>query len=295
MNTINISEKRLKSLTHLDLSKYVFHTEGKVFDFNHRGNRKVLKTLYNYKGLLFANKLYTVETLDYYKEYLPESFLCPDNLVSVSSEVQGFTIPYFEGVNLADLLKDKQIDVREKIYYLTKIGEVLKQLKNIRKYSPLNQIYINDLYESNILVNPNNKELKFIDLDSCKILDNCAFHARRLNPNYFLDDKTHKYLYNDQDSNYGYIIANENSDLFCYNIMILNYLYGKNILEMSMDEFFDYLNYLDKLEFDKELLDSFEKLTLSCDNENPYYLLDTISDNQVYRAKKIVYECNKKH
>lgn len=131
-------------------------------------------------------------------------------------------------------------------------------------------------------------------MDSCKILDNCAFHARRLNPNHFLDDKTHKYLYNDQDSNYGYIIANENSDLFCYNLMILNYLYGKNILEMSMDEFFDYLNYLDTLEFDRELLDSFEKLTLGCDNENPHYLLDSISDNQVYRAKKIVYECNKK-
>ena len=69
--------------------------------------------------------------LDYYKNYLPASFLCPDNLVSIEREVAGFTIPYFNGINLADLLKDNRIEEREKIYYLTKIGEILTQLKKI--------------------------------------------------------------------------------------------------------------------------------------------------------------------
>jgi len=289
MKTINISEKRLASLEPLKLSKNVFNTESCVYNLDYRGTKKVLKILFNDKGPLFANKLYTVEMLDHYKEYLPESFLYPDSQVSISGHVRGFTIPYFEGVNLADLLKDKSIDVKEKIYYLTKTGEILNQLKNIRKYSPLKEIYINDLYESNIMINPNNKELKIVDLDSCKILNNDPFPGRRLNKNPFLDNKPHKYIYNTEEEQ-GFIAANENSDLFCYNVMILNYLYSGNILEMSMNEFYKYLNYLESLEFDKELLDKFEKIALTCDNQNPYHLLDGITYKQTYKAKKLVYE-----
>lgn len=293
MKTINISEKRLCSLEPLKLSKHVFSTESRVYNLDYRGSKKVVKILFNDKGPLFAQKLYTVEMLDHYKNYLPESFLCPDNQISISGNVRGFTIPYFEGVNLADLLNDKSVDEKEKIYYLTKIGEILNQLKNIRKYSPLKEIYINDLYESNIIINPNNKELRIIDLDSCKILNNGAFPGRRLNKNPFLEDKNHKYIY-DTEEEHGFIIANENSDLFCYNVMILNYLYGQNILTMSTDEFYKYLKYLESIDFDKDLLGCFKKLAATCDNQNPYYLLDSITYKQTYKAKKIVYDASKK-
>ena len=265
-----------------------------MYHFNYQGKKKVLKILYNDKGPLFGQKFYTLEALDHYKDYLPESFLCPDTQISISGHVKGFSIPYFEGVNLADLLNDKTVDEKEKIYYLAKIGEVLNQLKNIRKYSPLKEIYINDLYESNILVNPNNKELKIIDLDSCKILNNGSFPGRRLSKSILLEDKPHKYIYNTEDDEHGFITANENSDLFCYNIMILNYLYGQNILTMTTNEFYKYLKYLESIEFNKELLNCFKKLAATCDNQNPYYLLDTITYQQTYRAKKLVYEVNRK-
>lgn len=292
MNTINISQKKLNSLERMELSKNIFNTEGEIYNFEYRGKRKVLKVLFNSNGIVFANKLYTVEMLDYYKECLPGSFLCPDNLVSIGGEVSGFTIPKFDGINLADLLKDKSIENKEKIYYLVKIGEILNQLKSIRDYGNLKQIFINDLHESNIMVNPRNKELKVIDLDSCRILNNGSFPSRFLGPTYFIDDKPHKYLYNKDGNGYGYIVANENSDLFCYNAIVLNYLFGSSITRLSIGDFYKYLNYLDSLKFNKELLDCFSKLTLGCDNKNPVNYLDSITDEQVVRAKKLVFEHN---
>lgn len=294
MNTINISEKKLASLKTLKLSKNILNTEGIMYDFNYRGSHKVLKLLFNTNGIIFANKLYTVELLNHYHEYIPDSFLLPDNLISISGVVSGFTIPYFEGFNLADILKNSKIDVKEKIYYLTKIGEILNQLKNIRHYTSLNHIYINDLHEANILINPNNKELKFIDLDSCKLLNNCSFPSKYLSKNEFINNKSHKYLYNEEDDITGHVIANENSDLFCYNMIILNFLYGENIIKMPIYEFYKYLNYLNDININKELLFCLEKIALNCDNQNPYYYLESLTDNQIYRAKKNVYRCNTK-
>ena len=149
----------------------------KIFDFDYRGNKKILKTLYTLNGHTFANKLYTLEMLDSNKEYLPSNFYIPDYLCTVDSKVIGFTVPKIEGINLTDILKSKQIDYKEQIYYLKKIGEILNQLHNIRKYTNLTDIYINDLHDSNFIVDNNNRELKVIDLDSCKICSNEPFPA----------------------------------------------------------------------------------------------------------------------
>lgn len=290
MNTINISNKKMQEIKPIILSKNIFNTEGSVYDFFYRGNNKVLKILYNTDGISFANKLYTVEMLDFYKESLPSSFVLPDNLVSIGGKISGFTIPKFNGMNFADLLNDKNVNPKEKIYYLTKIGETLNQLKSIREFGSLDKIFINDLHESNIMVNPSRKELVFIDLDSCKILNNGSFPSRYLGPSFFTEDKPNKYKINTNGNGYGYIVANENSDLFCYNIMVLNYLFGAKITRLSIDDYYDYLNYLEKLKFNKHLIDSFNKLTLTCDNINPVNYLNSITEEQVARAKKLVYD-----
>ena len=98
MNTINISNKKMQEIKPIILSKNIFNTEGSVYDFFYRGNNKVLKILYNTDGISFANKLYTVEMLDFYKESLPSSFVLPDNLVSIGGKISGFTIPKFNGI-----------------------------------------------------------------------------------------------------------------------------------------------------------------------------------------------------
>lgn len=293
MKIISLSKSRFEQLEKLKLSKEIRNTESIVYDFNYRGDEKVLKTLYLLNGSTFANKLYTIEMLDSNKENLPSSFYIPDCLCSVDGKIIGFTIPKIQGTNLSVILKSYQIDYKEQIYYLKKIGELLNQLSNIRKYTNLKDIYINDLQDSNFMVDNSNKELKVIDLDSCKICSNEPFAARFLTSKSIINGIS-KYKLNKNNHNNGYIIPNEDSDLYCYCMVILNYLYGDSVYTMPINEYYDYLNYLRYIGINKKLISTFGKLVANCKNENPMNYLDSLNIEQISRAKKIVYNKVKK-
>ena len=287
MKVISISRNRYKELKELILPREILNTEAKILDFKYKNQEKVLKALYYLEGRIFANKLYTIEMLDNYKEYLPTSFLIPDSLCAVNNEIIGFTIPKFNGINLSSVLIDNKIDKKEQIYYLKKIGEILDQLKNIRTYTKLKEIYINDLHDSNFLVDLNKRELKVIDLDSCKIKGNDVSVSKYLNEFSILNN-SNKYKIN-KGTGLGYIVPDENSDLFCYNTVILNYLYKDKISQYGISEFYEYLNYLSNIGVHKDLIDIFSKIVNNCDNENPSYYLDSLTDEQIYRASRKIF------
>lgn len=72
--------------------------------------------------------------------------------------------------------------------------------------------------------------------------------------------------------------------------MILNYLYGENINNLNLEDFYNYLTYLEKIGINKELIEIFKNIVSNKDNENPYDLLDTLTTEQVARSRKIVYK-----
>ncbi len=289
MKIIRISKKYYQKLATLDLPKEVNNTEGNMYLLNYRGNEKVFKQLFHQQGLVFANKLYTIEMLDNMKEYLPESFFIPDSLVAVNDDIEGFTVPKFNGVNLSLILKSK-LSHQEKIYYLKKVGEILEQMHNIRAYTPLKDFYLNDLHESNFMVNTNKKQLGVIDLDSCKIGNNLVSASKYLSPLALLNYVSNKYQIMEDEKNMGYVNPDENSDLYCYEIMILNYLYGENINNLPLEDFYEYLNYLEKIGINQNLIDLWAKLLVNTNNENPIDYLNSIKEEQVYRARKKVYQ-----
>ena len=286
MKVIAISKKKFKELKPMKISKYISNTEGKIYDFRYRNEDKVIKALYTLDGPNFANKLYTIEMLDYNRKYLPTSFLIPDSLCTVNGEVIGPVMTKFNGLNLSDVLRNPNIGFEEKKYYLIKIGELLEQLKNIRTYTPLNDIYINDLHAGNFIVDLNKRELKVLDLDSCKISDN---KVTNIIGGTLIDyvDKYKKSL----DSEYFIeLIPDENSDLFRYNLMLLNYLFDDRILSLKIDGFYEYLNYLENIGIDKHLINSFSKILDNCDNENPMYYLESLTLDQTIMANRKTYE-----
>ena len=293
MKIISLSKKKFGELEELKLSREIFNTEAKIYDFNFRGNPKVLNTLYTLNGYTFANKLYTLEMLDSNKNYLPSSFYIPDYLCTVDSKVIGFTIPKIEGSNLTEILKSKDVPYKEQIYYLKKIGEILNQLHYIRKHTPLKEFYINDLHYSNFIVDNNNRELKVIDLDSCKIGSNEPFAARFLTP-FSIIKGIDKYKLNEDKHSNGYIVPNSDTDLYCYTMIILNYLYGDKLSSSGIENFYEYLNYLEYVGVNKELLNIFSKVVANCKNENPLNYLDSLTSEQICRAKKLVYDKVKK-
>lgn len=289
MKVISISKSNFKKLEPLRLSKHTWNTEGNVYEFSYRGQEKVLKKLFHQSGTIFANKLFTLEMLDANRDNLPDNFYIPDSLISVDYTIAGFTIPKIQGDNLADVLVSNDLTNKEKIYYLKKVGETLEQLKNIRRYSDLKDIYINDLHESNFMINHNKKQLYVIDLDSCKISTNVAFPAKYLTPKALFNNTPSKYQINLDESIPGFVTANENSDLYCYNMMILNFLYGDNINNFSVPEFYEYLNYLKYLKVNDEMLNFFDRLVNNNRNRNPVNYLDSLTDEQICRANKRVY------
>ena len=64
MKIISISKKSFEKLHELELPPEVFNNEAEIYDFNYRGEEKVLKVLNILNGKTFANKLYTLEMLD---------------------------------------------------------------------------------------------------------------------------------------------------------------------------------------------------------------------------------------
>lgn len=291
MQAISMSQNKYKQLTKMNLPKEVFNTEAIIYDFRYKGEEKVFKKLLNNMGVNLANKLYTLEMLDVNRKYLPENLCIPDYLTIVGGVVEGFTMPKIEGINFSTTLKNKNITIEEKIYYLKKIGELLHQLEQIRKYTPFNDFYLNDIHESNFIVNPYKKTITAVELDSSRVCSKANFASRYLTPLALLNNVKDKYkIIEDNSSSLGYVEADSNTDLYCYIIMILNYLYGENINNLNLEDFYNYLTYLEKIGINKELIEIFKNIVSNKDNENPYDLLDTLTTEQVARSRKIVYK-----
>lgn len=286
MEVISFTNKKFDNLKPYELDKTIINTEAKFYSFTHQRKEKLLKLLYHQNGEIFANKLYTLEMLDIYKKYLPNYFCIPESLVTVGGVVKGFSIPKLEGTTLSLALNNKDVSIDKKILYLKKVGGILEHLNSIRKNKEVDNIYLNDLHDGNFIVNLQNDNIYVIDLDSCRIKNNGPYPAKYFTPKTLSYNLKNKYKMDDKDQLYG----DENSDLYCYIIMILNFLYNGDISTMKQEEFYNYLTYLDSLKVNKDLLDIFNLILTTGDNKNPFHYLDTLSYKQIFYAKNDYYK-----
>lgn len=292
MEILNISKSKFASLTSMEIPKEVTNTEAQMFLMDTHKGLKVVKKLHILNGEKFANKLYTLEMLNEMRDCLPNNLIIPDALLAVNGNIMGFTMPYVYGTNLSSILNNRKIDPKQCIYYLKQIGYILEQLQKIRTNSPLKDFYINDLHEGNIIVNKYNEGISIIDLDSCKIGTNDTSEAKYTTDYSLASKLDYKYKKNTEGGR-GYLKADQNTDMYCYVITILNYLFGENINNWTIEDYFNYLDYLNYLGYNSELLETFRKITYNCENDNPVGYLDTISPEQVYRANKKIYQLNR--
>lgn len=287
MQIINMSKTKLNSLEPLILPKDVTSTECELFKYNYYGKEKLLKKLYRTNGIIFANKLYTIEALNSNKDNIPSNFIVPEVLVSINKQIEAFTMKYIKGTNLSIILNEPTITYEEKINYLKSIGNILEQMKNIRKYTELKDFYIGDIHEDNFLVDTEKQEIFVADLDSCKIADNKSFPGRYLTTASLLRYNEIKYSLLDEPDRIADYKVTEETDIYCYIIMILNYLYDGRVDRLSIEDFYRFINYLDDIEVNKELIESFEKIVVGAPNVNPVNYLDTLSSKQIAKARKL--------
>lgn len=290
MKIINISERKLADLPKIEISNNVLNTEGTLYKYSSKvkwnNNLYALKIYHESSGERFSNKLYTINELINKKDIINiDEIVMPTSLVSVSSEVRGYIMPYIENKNLVDVIKSEEYSKNEIVEYLKQIGIILEKLKVVRKHTEIKNIYLNDLHEGNFIIDENNK-VKAIDIDSCKIGINLPACSRYLSPYSEIYD-VKKYRKAKKNAAGGIYVVDENTDLYCYSVIILNYLYGDKITKMSLQEYYSYLEYLKIIGIDSNLLGIFYNLYTEVPNKNPLYYLDNLKELE--KTKKLDY------
>ena len=282
MKAICLSRRDFEKLEPLILDKKIINTEGQLFKLPQKEKwyyqQKILKRLYVTEGDNFGNKLYTVNALIDRADLFDERFIIPENLAVVDGKVIGLTLPNIENTNLGLILNDYNIPLAEKKAYLKQIGKILEYLSNIRRYGILKDFFIGDLHENNFILNHQTKKINVTDLDSCKIAYNLPFPAKYLATAKELPNFKEKYPQtNDQERSLN--IPNENTDLYCFSIIILNLLYGDNVQRLNLADYYEYLEYLETVGVSSELIAVFSKLYNLGNNENPLELIDQLPDD----------------
>ena len=229
--------------------------------------------------------------LNRYKNLMPSNFVIPEFLVLLDNKDLYMAIDYINGNNLGDVLKDKNINIRDKKIYLSYIGNTLEEMRHMRENPLLSDFCLGDLHEDNFIVS--NKKLYTIDLDDIKIDSISPIVSYLQVGSLFSYLHTDKYIIEDYNPYFVKYKVDYNTDMYCYIMVILNFLYGDNVNNMNINDFYCYLDYLYKIGIDSSLLECFNSISSSDDNINPMNYIDSLTSNQFYRAKKIVYKYNK--
>ena len=284
MDIINMSSKQITSNITLDS----YNTSGYLKIVNYFNRKMVLKKI---DPIRCDEVISKVLFLNRYKNLMPSNFVIPEFLVLLDNKDLYMAIDYINGNNLGDVLKDKNINIRDKKIYLSYIGNTLEEMRHMRENPLLSDFCLGDLHEDNFIVS--NKKLYTIDLDDAKI-DSISPIASYLQVgSLFSYLHTDKYIIEDYNPYFVKYKVDYNTDMYCYIMIILNFLYGDNVNNMDINDFYCYLDYLYKIGIDSSLLKCFNSIYSDFDNINPMNYIDSLTSNQIYRARKIVYKYNK--
>ena len=199
--------------------------------------------------------------------------------------IKFFAINYVYGNNLSVVLKDDNVSLERKKNYLKRIGIILRQMENIRKNTELKNFYLADIHEDNFIVDKAGV-LRTIDLDGGKFSEDSNPVVKYLSPvSLFAKCNTPKYKIDISNHYFASYIVDENTDIYCYSIVILNYLYNGKINGISMNEFYDFLTKMSDIGVDKELIGCFERLFDDRDNVNPCDYIDTLTPGQIKKLR----------
>lgn len=285
MKQYKITEQNLNC----PLSFNYSNIEGTIFPININGDKKILKVFQENVDYL-ENKWRTLKSLEQVKECFDERFILPD-MLAVTHKAIGYIMRYVNNINLEYLLNDYNVPFKQKIECLKEMCLMLEECKRLRKtYEELSNFYIGDLHVNNLLFNLDTKKLNICDMDSCSIGNNKPFVYR-----YLSCSNTLNYLEKKYPKINGKYIPNENSDIYCSIMIILDFLYNGQVEAMTKDEFFKYINYLDSLKengirlFDKNLLYLFSRIYEQDTNINPYEYLDSISEKSLVYSNNVTY------
>jgi serine/threonine protein kinase len=272
METRNFTEKELNDKTRLKLGLGVVHTESDLF----LCGKDLVKCFRYPTKKLMDRKIYTLRCLDDAREEIEEKIpelVLPNEYASLNNEVVGFVMDYINGPTLKELITNDNVSFEKKRDALVKVGELLERLKEVRKSSSdLKGFYVNDLHDCNLIVTKDGN-LRVVDIDSCKIDGNGRMVSLYLLQPYY----SKMYSLDKYRSRPGVILPNSESDIYCYVMMILKFLTGKNFTSDKEDIFNRSLDKMRSNGLPIELYEAFRRVYQEEPNINPYKELKKIN------------------
>ena len=275
MQIINLRMHQLRSLKELILPRGTLNTEALMLILNRKqaktksGGRVLFKYLDAQDDQkVMGRKMYTINMLNGSEKYKNiDELIIPDYMVVVDGIIVGFGLPLIENhKNLGNVIND-DIEIKEKLKYLKKVGNIIQKVQHIDDESF--RMQFGDLNEFNFIID-NNDEVKAIDLDSAYVgQDEPSNSAYYLLKNKYIAMVKEKY----KTTSNGIIIPSDNTDLYCYNMMILNTLANEPMYKKDISVYYSYLNHLEDIGIDKELIKCFSNIYLPVDNNNPKDLI----------------------
>lgn len=270
-DSININKEMF--IEKLKLSENIINTESELYKMQVNSEIKILKR-FSHRDL--DNKIKTMSALIDNKDCFDEKFIIPETIALYDDEIIGYIMRYVDNYNLSDILNSNEFSISFKKDLLKQIGNILLYTDKIRKQNKeLSNFYIGDLHTNNFMYDKERKILTVCDLDSCKVSRKFNFSSLYLKtaPNIlFMTDK-YPLDYNSEN------VINSNTDIFCYIILILNFLYGGNVQHLGKNDYEKYLEYLKSNGLSLELIDIFARIYDDCDNINPVYFIDRIPND----------------
>ena len=259
------------------LKEYPLHgiisTESKMYYYKKDPDwqtQHLLKKLYLTDEKRVHRKERTIEELQRSELSTYPELVLPEEIVTIQGIKSKFTIKEITNcTNLHLFLENKKIHNKEKLEVLKKIGNLLKKVQ-----SGDQEFYFGDLQEYNFLVNNDTHDIFAVDLDSSATTRQKPLESKYIS----CDKKTHvvqKYKVNKAKRTY----PSKNTDIYCYNILVLNFLAGRELHRLSFDEYYDYLSYLDDCAYPKELIDIYVNLYTDKNNESVLDYLDDLPND----------------
>ena len=277
MHIINLRMREVRKLMELPIESGVLNTEALMLVLKRRSFPDHVERVFKYLDaqedpVVMSKKLFTVTALNTPNSYQEISeLIIPDSIIYVDRSIAGFAMPIVPSHrNLGPIINNPQIPLSTKMFYLQQMGNIIDRVQRVEEVS--HRFQFGDLNEFNFIIDADN-QLKAIDLDSAYLgVGDPLGMAYYLLKNPYIQSLPEKY----KSTAEGVIIPSDNTDLYCYNMILLNAMSKENIYRHSMDTYYRYLDYIHTLGLPDELLESFYLIYIPKDNVNPRNVLEDI-------------------
>ena len=283
MHIINLKMRDLRKLRELYIEPGVLNTEASMLVLKRKSFPDKVERVFKFLDLqikyaeymddpdLFNKKIFTVTTLNNPNGYSDiEELVIPDSIVYVDGYMSGFAMPLIANhKNLGAIINNDEIPLKDKIPYLEQMGNIIDKVQRVESNY---RMQFGDLNEFNFIIDEDDK-VKAIDLDSAYLgVGEPLSMAYYLLKNKYIASIPDKY----RSTSKGIIIPSDDTDLYCYNMILLNALAKENIYKKDITTYYQYLSYIKELGMPDELLESLGNIYIPKHNLNPRGSLEDI-------------------